>query len=254
MPEGAEQATPETEIPQGGRTAPTAAAETAALPATRAYATAPTGPTHDPHEVTVQLDAVQLGDVRMSPVAGGGPRDSGRDGSDGPVFVDASGRRSRRFRRLGLLVAGACAGYAVVIVATLLSGSSDAPWLPVPGQDDDRPARQVDSSPLPSASKAATPSATGQALPPTARSTSVPLTSPGATAPAATKPTAGTSSAPGTAGGTKKSPSAPASSAAPSPDPSPTSGSTTSAPSPSPSGSTRIPGGRHRHPRPTFTL
>jgi hypothetical protein len=108
--------------------------------------------------VTVQLDAVQLGDVRVRPVAGGprGPE------ADRPVFVDASGRRSRRFRRLGMAVALACAVYAVVIVATLMSGSSDAPWLPVPAQGEDRPAGKVDTSPLPRSS--ATPSSPGSAV------------------------------------------------------------------------------------------
>jgi len=42
----------------------------------------------------------------------------------------------------------ACAVYAVVIVITLLSGSSDAPWLPVPGQKDEAPAGKVDTSPV----------------------------------------------------------------------------------------------------------
>lgn len=104
--------------------------------------------THDPHEVTVQLDGAghQLEDwlVQQAKDAPGVP-----DGSDGPVFVDESGRRSRRFRRLGILVGVACAVYAVVIVATLLSGNSNAPWLPVPGQEEDTPAGQVHSSPLP---------------------------------------------------------------------------------------------------------
>ncbi|MEU3983662.1 hypothetical protein AB0F77_26865 [Streptomyces sp. NPDC026672] len=117
--------------------------------------------THDPHEVTVQLDAVQLGDTGLRPVEGA--PSGGHDGSDGPVFVDASGRRSRRFRRLGMVIALACAVYAVVIVATLLSGSSDAPWLPVPGQDGDKPAGRVDSPPLPTES--APPSSSGSASP-----------------------------------------------------------------------------------------
>ncbi|GAB2741723.1 hypothetical protein [Streptomyces bullii] len=104
--------------------------------------------THDPHEVTVQLDAVQFGDGVLRQ-ARGGP-DQAHDGpSDGPVFVDATGRRSRRFRRAGMAVGLVCAGYAVVIAATVLSGNSDAPWLPVPGQQDDRPAGQVDTSPRP---------------------------------------------------------------------------------------------------------
>ncbi|MEU1532687.1 hypothetical protein [Streptomyces fagopyri] len=104
--------------------------------------------THDPHEVTVQLDGTgrRLEDRLVGETEGapGAP-----DSSDGPVFVDESGRRSRRFRRLGILVGIACAVYAVVIVATLLSGSSNAPWLPVPGQEDDTPAGQVHTSPLP---------------------------------------------------------------------------------------------------------
>src|SRR5690606_40866424 len=101
--------------------------------------------THDPHEVTVQLDAVQFADgvLRRTP----GVQPEAPEPSEGPVFVDESGRRGRRYRRIGLAVGLACAGYAVVIVATLLSGNSDAPWLPVPGQEADAPAGQVDTSP-----------------------------------------------------------------------------------------------------------
>lgn len=101
---------------------------------------------HDPHEVTVQLDAVALGsDNRLTGQAGG----SAPEGSDGPVFVDESGRRSRRYRRIGILAGIACAIYAVVIVATLLSGNSNASWLPVPGRGEDKEAGQVENSPLP---------------------------------------------------------------------------------------------------------
>ncbi|BBC33610.1 hypothetical protein SGFS_049040 [Streptomyces graminofaciens] len=89
------------------------------------------GHTHDPHEVTVRLD------------------DAGAPDSDRPVFVDESGRRRNRYRRLGIFVGGACATYAAVIVVTLLSGNSDAPWLPVPGQKDDKPAGKVDTPPPP---------------------------------------------------------------------------------------------------------
>ncbi|MFE1844063.1 hypothetical protein [Streptomyces sp. NPDC059515] len=106
--------------------------------------------THDPHEVTVQLDAVQFADgvLRRTP----GVQPAAPEPSEGPVFVDESGRRGRRYRRIGLAVGLACAGYAVVIVATLLSGNSDAPWLPVPGQEADAPAGQVDTSPQPAES------------------------------------------------------------------------------------------------------
>ncbi|MFE2136804.1 hypothetical protein ACFW9X_27070, partial [Streptomyces sp. NPDC059466] len=107
--------------------------------------------THDPHEVTVQLDGAgrRLEDGLVERTKNV-PSTSER--SDGPVFVDESGRRSRRFRRLGILVGIACAVYAVVIGATLLSGNSTAPWLPVPGQEDDPPAGQVHTSPLPTES------------------------------------------------------------------------------------------------------
>ncbi|GGN38604.1 hypothetical protein [Streptomyces fuscichromogenes] len=144
-------------------------------------------PVNDPDEVTVQND---VGSVRIRPTGPPGPtgptgspgptrplwpaartwptRPRAADASgaiDGiaasgpapvaapvpaPVFVDESGRRSRRFRRIGMAVGLVCAVYAVVIVATLLSGSSDAPWLPVPGQNGDRPAGRVDDSPRPS--------------------------------------------------------------------------------------------------------
>lgn len=102
--------------------------------------------THDPHEVTVQLDAVQIGAgavLRRTPGAGAAPEAA-------PVFVDESGRRNRLYRRIGLAVGLACAGYAVVMVATLLSGNSDAPWMPVPGQEG-KPAEQVETTPGPSA-------------------------------------------------------------------------------------------------------
>ncbi|GHF26127.1 hypothetical protein GCM10017776_50790 [Streptomyces griseoluteus] len=152
---------------------------------------------HDPHEVTVQLDSVQAE----------GPESAGA--SDRPVFVDESGRRSRTFRRLGLLAAGLCAGYAVVIGVTLLSGSSDAPWLPVPRKED-RPASRVDSSPVPSASAPAAPggggrAGTGGATEPTAPGTA-PATvtagpvpgrrNPAATGTTAARPPAATSPAP----------------------------------------------------------
>ncbi|MER7479408.1 hypothetical protein ABTX60_17505 [Streptomyces sp. NPDC126510] len=103
------------------------------------------GQSHDPHEVTIQLDAVQLGDGFLRQVKEGMGAEAP---ADRPVFVDESGRRSRRYRRIGMAVALACGVYAVVIVATLLSGNSNAPWLPVPTREDNPPAGQVDSPPL----------------------------------------------------------------------------------------------------------
>ncbi|MDP9682106.1 hypothetical protein [Streptomyces griseoviridis] len=119
------------------------------------------GQEHDPHEVTVQLDAVQLGDGALLRKAAGGTLSA--DPADRPVFVDESGRRIRLYRRIGIAVGLACAVYAVVMVVTLLSGNSDAPWLPVPGEKAGKPAGQVDTTPLPTG--AASPSATGGTAP-----------------------------------------------------------------------------------------
>ncbi|MEZ7003283.1 hypothetical protein [Streptomyces sp. AD55] len=156
--------------------------------------------THDPHEVTVQLDAVQFGDGVLRQ-AERSPAKSGPDGSDGPVFVDESGRRSRRFRRLGIALGMACAVYAVVIVSTLLSGNSDAPWLPVPGQEEGQPAGRVDTTPPPA-----------ESADPSAGVSEEPLAEPSADDATTTAPGAA-STVPGTTGG----PSAPGGAADPPP-------------------------------------
>ncbi|WP_372349400.1 hypothetical protein [Streptomyces sp. KL116D] len=105
------------------------------------------GQTHDPNEVTVQLDGAgrQLGEL-LAARGQTGPAEATGDDKEVPVFVDDSGRRSRRFRRIGVFLGIACAVYAVVIVATLLSGNSSAPWLPM---DPEKPAGKVDTKPLP---------------------------------------------------------------------------------------------------------
>jgi hypothetical protein len=141
------------------------------------------GHTHDPHEVTVQLDAVQLGDGFVRQIkegVGAGPA------ADRPVFVDESGRRSRRLRRIGMAVAVACGVYAVVIVATVLSGNSNAPWLPVPGQQEGRPTGQVDTPSLPAESApAGDTGATAPGSAPTADEATAPAPGPSALEPAA---------------------------------------------------------------------
>ncbi|MFG2788850.1 hypothetical protein [Streptomyces sp. NPDC048419] len=193
-----------------------------------------TAHSHDPQEVTVQLDAVSLEDARLRKAAGepGG----GSDSSDRPVFVDASGRRSRHFRRLGIAVGIACAVYAVVIVVTLLSGSSDAPWLPVPGQKAEKPAGRVEPTSRPDES--AVPSGTA-GLPagptPTASDGTTPTpgasnashgasagpTKPGASATPDVKPTKATSKPTSGLGDPKPSTSAATTNPA-TPDPTPT--------------------------------
>ncbi|MEZ3178376.1 hypothetical protein KYY02_06555 [Streptomyces pimonensis] len=137
---------------------------------------------HDPHEVTVQLDSVQIGEgleLRRAPGRAARAQDAA-----GPVFVDESGRRVRLYRRIGLAVGVACAGYAVVMVATLLSGNSDAPWMPVPGQED-KPAGQVETTPQPEETGAAPGSGTSPAPDDTPTTGAPTLPAPGATAPAA---------------------------------------------------------------------
>ncbi|MFH8288842.1 hypothetical protein [Streptomyces sp. NPDC018059] len=98
------------------------------------------GHTHDPDEVTVRIDGPGHGPAE--PPTGDNPRGP----ADGPVFVDETGRRSRRYRRVGVGVGVACGVYALVIVGTLLSGNSSAPWLPVRGPKDDGPASKVETS------------------------------------------------------------------------------------------------------------
>ncbi|WP_330175576.1 hypothetical protein OG875_19960 [Streptomyces sp. NBC_01498] len=72
------------------------------------------------------------------------------DSSDGPVFVDESGRRSKKLRRLGWVLAIASACYAVALVAALIGGSSSAPWLQIPGVSDKRDADKVEIQQPPS--------------------------------------------------------------------------------------------------------
>jgi hypothetical protein len=181
--------------------------------------------------VTVQLDGVGRRKTEAWLVQQAKDAPGVQDGSDGPVFVDESGRRSRRFRRLGILVGIACAVYAVVIVATLLSGNSNAPWLPVPGQQDDTPAGKVEASasdgtaPAPGVSP--TPGASASATDPGTSADPKPSTS------ATTRPKPSTS--------TTKDPVIPPSlPVSGSPDPSP---SEDGAASPSPSESTVGAGG-----------
>ncbi|MFJ5291617.1 hypothetical protein [Streptomyces sp. NPDC088348] len=79
----------------------------------------------EPHDVTVQLDRPG----RELTTSGGGDVPV----ADSPVFVDASGRRGRKYRRIGWLIAFACASYAVLLVFAVFGGDSAAPWLLIPG-------------------------------------------------------------------------------------------------------------------------
>ena len=87
------------------------------------------GHTHEPNEVTIQLDGIgrQLSELLPEPTA--------PDGSDGPVFVDESGRRGKTLRRLGWVLAAVFVCYAVTLGVALMGGNSSAPFLPLSGQE-----------------------------------------------------------------------------------------------------------------------
>ncbi|MCX5082062.1 hypothetical protein ACFC18_08710 [Streptomyces sp. NPDC056121] len=125
--------------------------------------------------MTVQLDGAgrQLDELIAA-------RREGAADKEVPVFVDDSGRRNRRYRRFGAIVGMICAVYAVVIVATLLSGNSSAPWLPIQGEDRDKPAGKVDTSPLPADPAARPSSSTGATAGPSASGTGAASSEPGA--------------------------------------------------------------------------
>ncbi|MFI1353434.1 hypothetical protein ACH4TV_07605 [Streptomyces sp. NPDC020898] len=196
--------------------------------------TSEAGHTHDPHEVTVQLDGVgrQLEEFLVRQAKEGADASAG----DGPVFVDETGRRSRRYRRIGIAVGMVCGVYAVVIVATLLSGNSNAPWLPVPGQQDEQPASQVDTSPLPAQSVQPSDSA-GVGFTPTPGATVSAGVTPsqgasGVPAPVASVPVPSASTSPQRPSASAPQPNPATSPTAADPDPSPT---VTTSPEPSPS-------------------
>ncbi|MCX4231447.1 hypothetical protein [Streptomyces ortus] len=50
-----------------------------------------------------------------------------------PIFVDPSGRRAGRMRRMGWLVAAGCVCSAATLGIAIADGNSTAPWLQIPG-------------------------------------------------------------------------------------------------------------------------
>ncbi|MFJ8011681.1 hypothetical protein [Streptomyces sp. NPDC096339] len=99
-----------------------------------------------------------------------------------PVFVDSSGRRQRRVRRLGWLLVVPAVAYVVLVLSSLFGGPTlRSPFLPAP--------RGVDAAP--SKAPAAEPSASASAAP---RRTTTPggPASPAAASTAPDKPPAGT--------------------------------------------------------------
>ncbi|MEU6707512.1 hypothetical protein [Streptomyces wuyuanensis] len=103
------------------------------------------GHSHDPNEVTIQIDSVEFRNLQAARMTPEAPQED----ADGPVFVDESGRRSKKFRRIGWVLALACAGYAVTLVVALVGGNSSAPSLLIPGPADDK-ADTAEETPGPS--------------------------------------------------------------------------------------------------------
>ncbi|MFV5996686.1 hypothetical protein ACNPQM_30870 [Streptomyces sp. NPDC056231] len=202
------------------------------------------GHTHEWNDVTVQRDGLgrQLSELAVEP---GAP-----EGSDGPVFVDESGRRSKTFRRLGWVLAAVCACYAVTLVVALLSGNSTAPWLPLSGQKQHKKAEEVRVPPTPSGSAptvvpvggapgatVADPVTDVRAKPSGSAGSSAPSASASTKAPS--KPTVGATHTGGTGGGTKprpatSAPESPAATTTPPVDPGPTPSPTQPTQSPDP--------------------
>ncbi|MFJ3700990.1 MULTISPECIES: hypothetical protein [Streptomyces] len=151
-----------------------------------------TGHTHEPGDVTVQLDGLgrQLSELPVEPAP--------PDPSDGPVFVDESGRRSKTYRRVGWVLAAVSAVYAVTLVVAVLGGNSSAPWLPLSGQDK-KHAEEVEVRPAPSGDVVSeSPGATPGAPASSASGSAAALASGGASASGSAAPAA---SAPASAAG-----------------------------------------------------
>ncbi|WP_406437222.1 hypothetical protein OHB14_59730 [Streptomyces sp. NBC_01613] len=175
------------------------------------------------------------------------PPHAGEDGS-APVFVDSTGRRGRRIRRVVYAAGALCAAYAGVLVLSFMGATPFAPRtiLPVPGLPSEKPGtvRETPREDLPGASVA--PSSGGASLSPSevpgpsalptdpssgGGGSSDPATEPSAS-PTPTGGTSPTGSSPGTGPTDSGSPSGtgPATSAGPSDG--------ASSPSPESSGST----------------
>ncbi|MFG3506412.1 hypothetical protein ACGF5F_12970 [Streptomyces sp. NPDC047821] len=108
----------------------------------------------DPEFGTAELPAVTVAVPASAPRAASAPAPMDQEPSDGPVFVDESGRRSKKFRRLGWVLATACAVYAITLVVSVIGGNSSAPWLLIPGPADEKKTETTQVEPAPTATEA----------------------------------------------------------------------------------------------------
>jgi hypothetical protein len=73
-----------------------------------------------------------------------GRTDGGSGAASSPVFVDNSGGRRRRWRRLGWALGAAGGGYALVVAVSMIGGNSEAPWgVLIPGSGEGSGAARV---------------------------------------------------------------------------------------------------------------
>lgn len=157
----------------------------------------------EPNDVTFELDG--LGQQLSELPAGDSPAQEadsaqkiGSNAPDGPVFVDSSGRRSKKLRRAGWVVSIACACYAVAVISALVGGDSSAPWLRIPGLAEEERADKVVVQPTPTAGGtiSATPGTTDVTPSPTDSNGAVVVRQPsgGGSGGATVKPVTGASS------------------------------------------------------------
>ncbi len=137
------------------------AAETALVPAYMAAVGYPRSPeaagtawaavtaaTADTAVLPAYVDSADSVDAAGLPVPAEAPAEGAEaaESTAAPVFVDSSGRRQRRVRRLGLLLAVPAAGYLCLLVSTVLGGPTvSAPFLPLP-----QPPAAAPAAPTPS--------------------------------------------------------------------------------------------------------
>ncbi|MFF3487908.1 hypothetical protein ACFYXC_32185 [Streptomyces sp. NPDC002701] len=97
-------------------------------------------------------------DTDVSGTSGDGEPSATDEAAGGaPIFVDPSGRRAHRMRRVGWLVAAACVCSAATLGVVVADGNSTAPWLNIPGvlgSDDQARSTEVAPRPEPKASGA----------------------------------------------------------------------------------------------------
>lgn len=133
---------------------------------------------------------------RESPVA------SRRHAATGPVFVDTSGRRQRRVRRLGLLLAVPAVAYIAVLVSALLGGpGASSAYLPLPDSAEHHPRGPASGAPQRAGDDPGRPEPASSAVPenPSGAASRTPASAPRPGTSATAPPSPGASSAPSAA-------------------------------------------------------